>query len=112
MAALQRANEVRLARVALKRDIKAGEVLASEVLLGDIPDWLEGMRLEELCGAIPRFGWRHFERSIHRTHTRFSATVADLTTRKREVVAEDLADYEADPRRARPPSRVKARAAA
>lgn len=103
MRALQRANEVRLARVELKRAVKAREVMVGEILLADIPDWLEGMRLEELCNAIPQFSWRHFQRLCQRNLVRLTAAVGDLTARKRAVLTADLADYEveAEARRAR-----------
>lgn len=103
MAALQRANFVRFSRVELKKAVKSGEVMVAEVLLGDVPDWLETIRVEELCNAIPRFGWRHFQRVMQRTHTKLSATVGDLTQRKQVVLGEALAEWEgeAQVRRAR-----------
>jgi hypothetical protein len=108
MEALERANTVRLARAKLKRDIKAREVMVAEVLAGEIPDWLRTMRLEELCNAIPRYSWRHFQRLMQKNQARLTATVGDLTWRKRQAIAFDLAAFEveAETRRARRRSRA------
>lgn len=105
MEALQQANLVRLARAALKRDIKAGEVLAAEVLLlAEVPDWLGAMRLEEFCNAIPRFRFRTFQELTHACEIKLTATVGDLNPRRRKLLGERLAEWEADAadRRARP----------
>jgi hypothetical protein len=95
MQALQRASFVRLARAELKRAVKAREVLVGEILLTEIPDWLGSMRLEELCNAIPGSTWRHFQRAMQETHTKLSATLGGLTPRKREMLGELLASWEA-----------------
>lgn len=111
LEALERANVVRIARAELKRAVKAGDVMAAEVLLAEVPDWLEQLPLEELCNAIPRFGWRHYQRLMQETHTGLTATIRQLTPRKRKEVAEGLAEWEAAAaeRRARP-RRIRARA--
>lgn len=54
MAALSRANEIRLPRAALKREIKARNTKAPEVLRESIPEWLDGMPIEEVLRAVPR----------------------------------------------------------
>lgn len=56
LAALESANRIRLARAALKRDIRTGETTVAEVLLADIPDWLEGMAVGELVQAVRWIG--------------------------------------------------------
>lgn len=53
MEALERANEVRLPRAALKREIRAKNATAPEVLRQPIPGWLENMKIEDLLLAIP-----------------------------------------------------------
>jgi hypothetical protein len=95
MQALELANSIRLARAELKRHIKAGDVLAAEVLLGDVPDFLEGMRLEEFCNAIPRYQWRFHQQLMQSTHTGLAAVIGDLTARKRRLIAEELGEWEA-----------------
>jgi len=94
LKALQQANLVRLARADLKRAIKAREVTAAEVLLGEIPDWLEEMRVEDLCNAVPRFSWRHFQRLMQEAKAGLALTVFGLTPRQRLVIAEWLAEWE------------------
>jgi hypothetical protein len=94
LEALERANEVRFARLDLKRAIKAREVLASEVLLSHIPDWLEGMRVEELILAAPRMQRRVFHRAMNANHIRLTARVGDLTPRKRHALADRIAEWE------------------
>lgn len=95
LQALERANFVRLTRVDLKTAIKAHEVMVAEVLLGEIPDWLEAMLLEELCNAILRYGRTRYQRLMQDTHTGAGATVGGLTERKRTELAEHLAEWEA-----------------
>jgi hypothetical protein len=56
MVALARANKTRLARAALKRDIRCGEVSISDVLLADIPDWLTMMPVGELLRSVRAVG--------------------------------------------------------
>lgn len=101
LEALERANFVRLARVDLKRAIKAGEVKVSEILMGEIPDWLERMELWELCQAIPRYQWRFHQRLMQDTNTSLNPTLGVLTDRKCSLIAEGLAEWEegADARR-------------
>ena len=94
MEALERANLVRRARAELKRAIKAREVLVAEVLLGELPDWLEGMSLEELCLAIPRFATGRFHALMRRTATKPTCQISDLTARKRCELGEELAVWE------------------
>jgi len=94
MQALATANEVRLARAGLKKAIKAGDVKVAEILMGEIPDWLREMRLEQLCKAIPRYQWRAHQRLMQETHTSLYVLVGKLTKRKRTVIAERLAEWE------------------
>lgn len=55
MDALERANEVRMRRAQLKRDIKAGRVDAIDVLC-DPPEWAATMRVIDLLLAMPFVG--------------------------------------------------------
>lgn len=54
--ALANANRVRLARTQLKREVKAGTTTVAAVLRNDLPDWLEGMAVEEILKAQPGVG--------------------------------------------------------
>ena len=90
MRALQRANEVRLARARLKRQIAEGTISAAEVILS-CPSQIESMELGELL--ISQRHWGHT-----RTRTLLTAiplsetkTVGSMTDRQRHVLATMLA---------------------
>lgn len=104
LEALERANVVRIARAELKLAIKRGEVRAAEVVLGEIPDWLEQLRVEDLCRAVPRFSWRAYQQLMQGAQSGLTLTLGDLTTRQRGAIGEGLAEWEIaaeDRRRAR-----------
>lgn len=94
LEAIAIANEVRFARFHLRRDIKAGHVLAAEVLNSDIPDWLKRMPVEQLVMASPRFQHRLYQRAMYRAEAKLTATIGDLTERKRAVLADQVGDWE------------------
>jgi hypothetical protein len=96
MEALHQANFVRLARAELKRHVKAGDVKVAEILMGEIPDWLERMPLEELCNSIPRFSFRRYQRLAFATPFGLTISVGGLTERQREAAGEALGEWEAD----------------
>lgn len=73
MKALAKANEVRLARASLKRQIAAGELSVAEVL-ADFPPEAEGMTVSELLSSQRRWG---------RTRSRKLLSRLDLTENKR-----------------------------
>jgi hypothetical protein len=73
MRALAKANEVRLARASLKRQIAAGELTVAEVL-NDYPAEAEGMTVSELLASQRRWG---------RTRSRKLLSRLDLTENKR-----------------------------
>lgn len=60
--ALQRANEVRLGRASIKRQVGSGELNAVE-LLEDLPELLEGVVVEDFLTWLPRVG-RHRARKM------------------------------------------------
>lgn len=91
MEALAEANQIRFARVGLKRAIREGDVRFAEVLLTDTPRWLEGMRIVDLLEAIWRMGPTHSSRILQKVPTHPHSHVGFLTTRQRTVLAE-LAD--------------------
>jgi hypothetical protein len=86
MLALERANQVRLARAALKRGIARGEVDASEVVL-TCPWEAETMSMGELLMSQKRWGrtrCRKFLMSIGMSETK---TVSSLTERQRMTLS-------------------------
>jgi hypothetical protein len=99
MKALAEANRVRFARIELKKAVKAREVLACELLLSDIPPWLERMRFEDLARVIPHYPSREYRRLMAVSRTNYTAEVGGLTERKRGELAELLAEWECRPQR-------------
>jgi len=89
MQALQRANEVRLARAELKRRVMEGETSAAEVILAS-PWEAETMAVAELLMSQHRWGHtraRRFLATVPMTETK---TIGSMTERQRASLAELL----------------------
>jgi len=86
MRALARANEVRLARAALKREIAAGSRSALEVVR-DVPWEAESMAVGELLAAQRRWGKARSRKLISSAGLKETKEVGDLTERQRRVLA-------------------------
>lgn len=86
MTALQKANEIRTKRSQLKRDIKAGDVLAAQVV-ADPPAWAETMRVVLLLRAVPGVGPAKIRRGLERYGVSASATLGSLSIRQRAALA-------------------------
>ena len=86
MEALQRANEVRLARAELKRRVTDGETTAAAVILAS-PWEAESMAVAELLMSQHRWGHtraRRFLAGIPMTETK---TIGSMTDRQRRSLA-------------------------
>ena len=86
MRALQRANEVRLARAELKRRVTDGETTAAAVILAS-PWEAESMAVAELLMSQHRWGHtraRRFLAGIPMTETK---TIGSMTDRQRRSLA-------------------------
>lgn len=104
LRALQRANEVRLARAELKRRVMDGEVSAAEVILSS-PWEVESMAVSELLMSQHRWGHtraRRFLAMIPMTETK---TIGSLTERQRQSLADLLAAQAPTARAGAPPAR-------
>ena len=89
MQALQRANEVRLARAELKRRITAGEISASEVIL-TCPWEADSMSVADVLTSQRRWGQtrcRNFLAGVPMSETK---TVGSMTQRQRRALSEML----------------------
>jgi len=89
MQALQRANEVRLARAELKRRVMDGEMSAVEVILTS-PWEAETMAVAELLMSQHRWGHtraRRFLATVPMTETK---TIGSMTDRQRASLADLL----------------------
>jgi hypothetical protein len=90
MQALARANEVRLARAALKRDISAGRREVTEVVL-DSPWEAESMSLSELLCSQRRWGRARSRKLLSSIALTEGKRVGTLTDRQRRILVAALA---------------------
>ena len=91
MRALQRANEVRLARAELKRRIAEGRVSAAEVIL-QCPSLIEKMTVSELLMSQRRWGRTRCRKYLTAVPLSENKTVGSMTDRQRQALAAMLTD--------------------
>jgi hypothetical protein len=90
MQALDRANEIRVRRAALKRDLRAGRTTAVATLI-DPPEYLQTAKVLDLLLAVPKVGRVRANRELIRCGISPSKTVAGLSDRqRRELVTGPL----------------------
>jgi hypothetical protein len=89
MEALARANEVRLARAALKREIGAGRRSVTDVIL-DSPWEAESMSLSELLCSQRRWGRARSRKLLASAALGEGKKVGTLTERQRRVLSAAL----------------------
>jgi hypothetical protein len=89
MQALARANQVRLARAALKRDISAGRRSITEVIM-ESPWETESMSLSELLCAQRRWGRARSRKLLSSTALSEGKRVGTLTERQRRILVAAL----------------------
>ena len=85
MEALARANQVRLARAALKRDIGAGRRSVTEVVM-DSPWEAESMSLSELLCSQRRWGRARSRKLLSSAALGEGKKVGSLTERQRRIL--------------------------
>lgn len=85
LRALERANEVRLARASLKRAIANGNTTAEAVVL-ECPWYAETMRLSELLMCQRRWGRTRTRKLLSDLGLAENKTVLSLTQRQRRVL--------------------------
>jgi hypothetical protein len=93
LRALERANQIRLARAALKRSIALGEVSAAEVILS-CPDAAHSWPLGDLLMSQRRWGSTRCRKFLSRNHIVETKPVGTLTDRQRRVLATSLRESE------------------
>jgi hypothetical protein len=86
MQALQRANEVRLARAALKRKVAEGAIPVSDVIL-TCPWEAASMTVAELLVSQRRWGTTRCSKFLARIGVPETKTVGSMTARQRDVLA-------------------------
>jgi hypothetical protein len=86
MQALARANEVRLARAGLKRQVAVGEVTAAEVVLAS-PWEAESMTVCDLLLSQRRWGHQRCRKLLAQVPMSETKTVGTMTDRQRTALA-------------------------
>jgi hypothetical protein len=89
LRALQRANEVRLARADLKRRVAEGELTAADVVL-ESPWEAASMTVADLLMSQRRWGRTRCRRFLAQAGLSETKTIGSLTDRQRRVVADQL----------------------
>jgi hypothetical protein len=82
MEALKRANEIRVRRAQLKKDLKDGRT-SVETILGDPPDYVETAKVFDILMAVPKFGRVKAARFLNQCRISQSKTVGGLSERQR-----------------------------
>jgi hypothetical protein len=82
MEALKRANDIRVKRAQLKKDLKAGNVQIEEIL-GAPPEYVETAKVFDMLMAVPKFGRVKAARFLNTCRISQSKTVGGLSERQR-----------------------------
>ncbi len=82
MEALRRANEIRVRRAQLKKDLKDGRVDIETVLM-DPPAYVETAKVFDILMAVPKFGRVKAARFLNSCRISQSKTVGGLSERQR-----------------------------
>lgn len=86
LRALGRANDVRLKRTQLKRDVASGAKTAAEVILAPPPEALT-MTVDALLQTQRRWGPEKAEKLLAQIPVSHARTVGALTERERNAIA-------------------------
>ena len=89
LRALNRANEVRLARAELKRRVATGEITAGEIIL-QAPWEARSMSVADLLMSQRRWGHQRCRRLLAQIPVSETKTVGSLTDRQRHALADLL----------------------
>ncbi|MBV9818311.1 MAG: hypothetical protein JOZ07_08200 [Solirubrobacterales bacterium] len=93
LRALERANEIRLARAQIKRRIALGEVSAAEVIL-ECPAAAKSWSVGELLMSQRRWGTKRCRKFLSRSSIVETKQVGTLTDRQRQLLAGSLQSSE------------------
>lgn len=89
MRALERANQIRLARSQLKRRVARGEIEAAEVIRG-CPSEAETMAVSELLLSQHRWGQRRCQDLLGPLHISEAKRIGSMTPRQRQALVDTL----------------------
>jgi hypothetical protein len=87
MTALQRANEIRTKRAELKRDLKAGRVSITALLL-DPPKEVETAKVLDMLLSVPKVGRVKAGKVLQQCRVSPSKTIGGLSERQRAELVE------------------------
>ncbi len=96
LQALERANEIRLARASLKRRIALGDVSAADVLL-TCPSETASWSVGDLLISQRRWGTTRCRKFLSRNHITETKQIGSLTDRQRRILAAALQAAEVSP---------------
>src|ERR1700691_205063 len=83
MEALKRANDIRVRRAQLKKDLKSGEVCIEEILR-EPPEFVSTAKVFDMLLAIPKCGRVRAARMLTQCRISQSKTVGALSDRQRQ----------------------------
>jgi len=86
---LRRANEIRIGRAQLKKDVASGSVRISDILARP-PACAQTQKLDDLLLALPKYGPARVARLLAHCRISPSKTVAGLSDRQRLELIERL----------------------
>jgi hypothetical protein len=87
MEALKRANDIRVRRAQLKKDLKLGNAHIEEIL-NEPPEYVETAKVFDMLMAVPKFGRVKAARFLNTCRISQSKTVGGLSERQRaELIA-------------------------
>ena len=82
MEALKRANDIRVRRAKLKKDLKDGQVQIEQILT-DPPDYVSTAKVFDILMAVPKFGRVKAARFLNQCRISQAKTVGGLSERQR-----------------------------
>ena len=82
MEALKRANDIRVRRAQLKKDLKSGSAQIEEIL-NDPPEFVSTAKVFDMLMAVPKFGRVKAARFLNQCRIIQSKTVGGLSDRQR-----------------------------
>jgi hypothetical protein len=89
LRALERANQVRLARAELKRSVASGSLSAAQIVLACPPE-AEGMAIADLLMSQRRWGRTRCRKFLATIPLSESKTIGSMTERQRQACATAL----------------------
>jgi len=87
MEALKRANDIRVKRAKLKKDLKSGTV-SIEQILAEPPEYVSTAKVFDMLMAVPKFGRVKSLRMLNQCRISQSKTVGGLSDRQRTELVE------------------------